>query len=157
MWHCVVHWWFTEKLSIGLITLNILQNPVDNYLKTIEVWFDPFNSFLWGVGTFPGKVDVIPYQNLTRYDKSACVPTTLHHNTTYYSTVVAYNNALNSKPTNSSSDGGIFLKSVLNHLDLNSPNPMLFGKFQCINIITPTLILDPKCQTRTHTHTHIYI
>jgi len=63
-------------------------------------------SFLWGVGTDPGKDDIVKYHNMTRYDKSACASVTLRHNTIYYSTVVAYNNALNSKPANSSSDGG---------------------------------------------------
>lgn len=62
--------------------------------------------FLWGVGTLPGVDNVAKYKNFTQYDKSGCVPATLEHNKIYYSTVFAYNNALNSKATNGTSDGG---------------------------------------------------
>ena len=62
--------------------------------------------FLWGVGTKAGSDDVVKFRNLTQYDKSGCAPAALDHNRTYYSTVFAYNNALNSKATNGSSDGG---------------------------------------------------
>ena len=47
------------------------------------------------------------FKPLTHYDKSDCAATTLEHNMTYYSTVLAYNNALNAKTANASSDGGI--------------------------------------------------
>ncbi|KAH3708795.1 hypothetical protein DPMN_068254 [Dreissena polymorpha] len=62
--------------------------------------------FLWGVGTAPQLDDIVQFHNLTRYEKSSCVPATLKHNSTYFSTVLAFNSALNSKPCNSSSDGG---------------------------------------------------
>ena len=84
--------------------------------------------YLWGVGTLPGKDDIVTYHNLTRYDKSSCLPTVLHHNTTYYSTVIAYNNALNSKPTNSSSDGGFYNKTDLNYPTLPTFEHQYFDK-----------------------------
>ncbi|XP_053407458.1 uncharacterized protein LOC123547213 isoform X2 [Mercenaria mercenaria] len=71
-------------------------------------FFDPesgLDRFLWGVGTKAGEDNVVKFHNLTRYEKSSCAPATLAHNRMYYSTVFAYNNALNSKSTNSSSDG----------------------------------------------------
>ena len=52
---------------------------------------------------------MVHYKTLSRYDKSACTDAALKHNKTYYSTVFAYNNALNSKPTNSTSDGGKYV------------------------------------------------
>ena len=58
------------------------------------------------MGTKPGLQDVLTLRNLTQYEKSACAAAVLEHNKTYYSTVFAYNNALNSKSTNGSSDGG---------------------------------------------------
>ncbi|WAR20843.1 hypothetical protein MAR_014817 [Mya arenaria] len=71
-------------------------------------FYDPesgIDRFLWGVGTSPQKDDIVAFHNLTRYDKSSCSPASLQHNDIYYSTVLAYNNALNSKASNSSSDG----------------------------------------------------
>ena len=65
-----------------------------------------FCRFIWGVGTSPGIDDIVQFKNLTQYDKSSCSPAIMEHNQTYYSTVFAYNNALNSKVTNASSDGG---------------------------------------------------
>ena len=62
--------------------------------------------FLWGVGTHPERDDIVKVRNLTQYETSGCTPANLQHNMTYYSTVVAYNHALNSKATNGSSDGG---------------------------------------------------
>ncbi|WAR20850.1 CRB-like protein [Mya arenaria] len=71
-------------------------------------FYDPesgIDRFLWGVGTSPQKDDIVAFHNLTRYDKSSCSPANLQHKHIYYSTVLAYNNALNSKASNSSSDG----------------------------------------------------
>ncbi|WAQ98196.1 hypothetical protein MAR_022569, partial [Mya arenaria] len=71
-------------------------------------FYDPesgIDRFVWGVGTSPQKDDIVMFHNLTRYDKSSCYLVNLQHNHTYYSTVLAYNNALNSKASNSSSDG----------------------------------------------------
>ncbi|XP_045189288.2 uncharacterized protein LOC123546793 [Mercenaria mercenaria] len=63
------------------------------------------DRFLWGAGTAPGKDDVVNFHNLTRYDKSGCSSVKLQHNHSYFSTVFAYNNALNSKAANATSDG----------------------------------------------------
>lgn len=71
-------------------------------------FYDPesgIDRFLWGVGRLPGRDDIVKFHNLTRYDKSSCAPATLLHNQSYFSTVFSYNNALNSKSANSSSDG----------------------------------------------------
>ena len=63
-------------------------------------------SFLWGVGLAPGKEDVVKFRNLTNFDKESCVHVQLHHNVTYFSTVIAFNKALNQKSVNASSSGG---------------------------------------------------
>ena len=63
-------------------------------------------SFMWGIGTQPDKDDIVGFKTMTRYEKSGCTAAALEHNNTYYSTVIAYNNALNSKPAQASSDGG---------------------------------------------------
>ncbi|WAR20773.1 DNER-like protein [Mya arenaria] len=71
-------------------------------------FYDPesgIDKFLWGVGTSQQMDDIVAFHNLTRYDKSSCSPANLQHKHIYYSTVLAYNNALNSKTSNSSSDG----------------------------------------------------
>ncbi|KAL4222206.1 hypothetical protein ACF0H5_018244 [Mactra antiquata] len=72
-------------------------------------FFDPesgIDRYVWGVGTSVGSENVVKFHNLTRYDKSSCAQALLSHNTMYYSTVFAYNNALNSKSANNTSDGG---------------------------------------------------
>ncbi|XP_052219885.1 uncharacterized protein LOC127837088 [Dreissena polymorpha] len=94
-------------------------------------FFDPesgIDRFLWGVGTAPQLDDIVKFHNLTRHEKSSCVPATLKHNSTYFSTVLAFNSALNSKPCNSSSDGvlvdttppivGIVLDGIRNATEL---------------------------------------
>ena len=76
--------------------------------RDIETIIGTFR-YLWGVGTRPGVDDIVKFKNLTQYDKSDCAAATLVHNKTYYSTVFAYNNALNSKAANASSDGGKYV------------------------------------------------
>ena len=71
-------------------------------------------SFLWGVGLAPGKDDVVEFRNLTKFDKESCVDVQLRHNVTYFSTVIAFNMALNQKAVNASSNGG--KKGQLNSL-----------------------------------------
>ena len=75
-------------------------------------------SFLWGVGLTPGKDDVVEFRNLTKFDKESCVDVQLRHNVTYFSTVIAFNMALNQKAVNASSNGGKVgkFKSVFVHL-----------------------------------------
>ncbi|KAL8573311.1 hypothetical protein ACOMHN_032773 [Nucella lapillus] len=62
-------------------------------------------SFHWGVGSSPGKDDVVPFHSLSADTKQACRQAPLRHNVTYFSTIVADNKALNTKSANASSDG----------------------------------------------------
>ncbi|XP_069134676.1 uncharacterized protein [Argopecten irradians] len=63
-------------------------------------------DFIWGVGTSPGEDNIVTFHNLTHHFKRSCVQDlTMIHNTTYYSTVKAYNAALNSKGVSATSDG----------------------------------------------------
>ncbi|XP_069134862.1 uncharacterized protein [Argopecten irradians] len=63
-------------------------------------------DFIWGVGTSPGKDNIVTFHNLTHHFKRSCVEDlALIHNTTYYSTVKAYNAAINSKGNSTTSDG----------------------------------------------------
>lgn len=64
-----------------------------------------FNSYKWGVGRSSGKDDVVNFQQYN-YTKESCTDVKLSHNTTYYSTVIAYNKALNEKSVNVTSTGG---------------------------------------------------
>lgn len=66
-------------------------------------------SYLWGVGTTAGADDLLSFTNFTHHVKAACEVTTLHHNTTYYSTVVAFNGAINQKEIQATSNGGTFV------------------------------------------------
>ncbi|XP_046568758.1 uncharacterized protein LOC124277142 [Haliotis rubra] len=71
-------------------------------------FYDPesgIDSYLWGVGTTAGADDILPFTNFTHQVKSWCNVTTLHHNTTYYSTVVAFNGAINQKEIQATSNG----------------------------------------------------
>ncbi|XP_060074374.1 uncharacterized protein LOC132554093 [Ylistrum balloti] len=63
-------------------------------------------DYIWGVGTAKGADDIVKFHNLTHHFKRSCAgDLALKHNTTYYSTVNAYNAALNSKSSNGTSDG----------------------------------------------------
>ncbi|OWF46933.1 Delta-like protein 1 [Mizuhopecten yessoensis] len=63
-------------------------------------------DYIWGVGTITGADDVVKYHNLTHHYKRSCAgDLNLKHNTTYFSTVKAYNAALNSKERSGKSDG----------------------------------------------------
>ncbi|OWF48074.1 Delta-like protein 1 [Mizuhopecten yessoensis] len=94
---------------------HILDTDVDYQADTSTMcaeWIGFFDEdsgirdYLWGVGTTPGVDDVVKYHNLTHHYKRSCVgDLTLLHNTTYYSTVKAYNAALNSKGSSGTSDG----------------------------------------------------
>lgn len=79
-----------------------------------------FHRYVWGVGTLPGKDDILAFHNLTRTEKSSCSSVTLKHNSTYYSTTLSYNNALNSKASNSSSNGGKTYRFVDVYFDTDS-------------------------------------
>ncbi|KAK3083736.1 hypothetical protein FSP39_002337 [Pinctada imbricata] len=71
-------------------------------------FFDPesgISQYMWGVGTIPGTDNVVKFHNFTHSQKESCAPTTLNHNTSYYSTVIAFNSALNVKNINKTSDG----------------------------------------------------
>ncbi|KAK7496780.1 hypothetical protein BaRGS_00011989, partial [Batillaria attramentaria] len=62
-------------------------------------------SYIWGVGLIPGQDDVVPFHILSAYDKQSCTRVQLQHNTTYFSTVIANNKALNQKSSNATSNG----------------------------------------------------
>lgn len=63
--------------------------------------------FQWGIGTTSGKDNVMAFRNLSHNTRYACADIDLRHNTTYYSTVIVFNAALNSKSANSTSNGGL--------------------------------------------------
>lgn len=63
-------------------------------------------SFRWGIGTKPEADNVMAFRNFSHNTRHACVDIVLQHNTKYYSTLIVFNAALNSKDSNSSSDGG---------------------------------------------------
>ena len=59
------------------------------------------------MGSTPGRDDVVPFQSLPNSLRHLCVSGLwLQHNTSYFSTVVAYNKALNQKSVNATSTGG---------------------------------------------------
>ncbi|KAK3092476.1 hypothetical protein FSP39_003379 [Pinctada imbricata] len=73
-----------------------------------NTFYDPESGILrfrWGVGTKPGIDDVMPFHRYNHNIRHACFNVLLAHNTTYFSTVIAFNGALNTKHSNSSSDG----------------------------------------------------
>lgn len=59
----------------------------------------------WGIGTDPGADNVMVFRTFSHNTISACVSTVLKHNTKYYSTLIVFNAALNSKHSKSSSNG----------------------------------------------------
>lgn len=71
---------------------------------------------MWGVGSGPQLDDISQFKNVSHHTKIGCTDVILKHNTTYYSTVIAFNDALNSKHSNGSSDGGKYIILLL--LDL---------------------------------------
>ncbi|KAK7498950.1 hypothetical protein BaRGS_00009759 [Batillaria attramentaria] len=74
------------------------------------------DSFLWGVGSAPGKDDIVTFQRKSSHARNACASgLQLEHNATYYSTIVIFNKALNQKSSNASSDGVL--------IDLTPPVP----------------------------------
>ncbi|KAL3857351.1 hypothetical protein ACJMK2_012027 [Sinanodonta woodiana] len=84
------------------------QHDTDTICSQWIYFYDPesgINQFIWGVGTAPGKDNIIPYRNLSSTTKRSCHAAELKHNVTYYSTIIAYNDALNAKMCNSSSNG----------------------------------------------------
>lgn len=87
--------------------------------------------FQWGIGTTLGKDNVMAFRNLSHNTRYACADIALRHNTTYYSTVIVFNAALNSKSANSTSNGGICHLIVFNVLlkDIHFPNFDEFGLF----------------------------
>ncbi|XP_061188852.1 uncharacterized protein LOC133197029 [Saccostrea echinata] len=71
-------------------------------------FFDPesgIDHFRWGVGTLPGKDNVVAFYNISHNTRHSCSDVVLQHNTRYYSTVIVFNAALNSKDSNSTSNG----------------------------------------------------
>ncbi|XP_046375524.2 uncharacterized protein LOC124148470 [Haliotis rufescens] len=84
------------------------QHDTDMICSQWVDFYDPesgIDSYLWGVGTTAGADDLLPFTNFTHHVKAACNVTTLHHNTTYYSTVVAFNGAINQKEIQATSNG----------------------------------------------------
>ncbi|XP_069118468.1 uncharacterized protein [Argopecten irradians] len=72
-------------------------------------FYDPESGiakFKWGLGTRGGRDDIVQFRNLTHHEKHICsTGLSLEHNRTYFSTVFAYNSALNQKTVNGSSNG----------------------------------------------------
>ncbi|XP_069118473.1 uncharacterized protein [Argopecten irradians] len=91
-------------------TTTICANWVDFY--------DPESGiakFKWGVGTKGGRDDIVQFRNLTHHEKHVCsTGLSLEHNMTYFSTVFAYNSALNQKVVNGFSNGVL--------IDITPPN-----------------------------------
>ncbi|KAK3589126.1 hypothetical protein CHS0354_017092 [Potamilus streckersoni] len=84
------------------------QHNTDKICSQWIYFYDPesgINQFIWGVGTAPGKDNVLAYRNLSSTTKRSCDAAELKHNVTYYSTIIAYNDALNAKRCNSASNG----------------------------------------------------
>ncbi|GAB1602264.1 uncharacterized protein LOC115224694 [Argonauta hians] len=64
--------------------------------------------YKWGAGSEAGLEDIVSFRELSHGTKQACAPvagSVLQHNTTYYSTVIAFNNALNSQSVSATSNG----------------------------------------------------
>ncbi|XP_067685182.1 uncharacterized protein [Haliotis asinina] len=61
--------------------------------------------YLWGVGTKPGSDDIVKFKTEDRSVHKDCSSVLLTHKTTYYSTVIAFNGALNMKRVNFTSNG----------------------------------------------------
>ncbi|XP_071094116.1 uncharacterized protein [Haliotis cracherodii] len=61
--------------------------------------------YLWGVGTSSGMDDVVKFKVEDRTVHNDCSSVSLTHNTTYYSTIIAFNGALNMKRVNFTSNG----------------------------------------------------
>ena len=66
--------------------------------------FNP--RFLWGIGTSHNTTDVMEFVEYSHYERSACIDITLNHSETYYNIIRAYNQAINSRASQKSSDGG---------------------------------------------------
>lgn len=65
-----------------------------------------FIRFRWGIGTAPGGENIMAFRNFSHNTRHVCAKLSLQHNTKYYSTVIVFNGALNSKDSNSTSNGG---------------------------------------------------
>lgn len=63
--------------------------------------------YMWGVGTKPGTDNIVKFKVEDRIIHDDCTNVSLTHNTTYYSTIIAFNGALNMMRVNSTSNGGI--------------------------------------------------
>ena len=64
--------------------------------------------YKWGVGLSTGVDNIVPFRNKTfsRDIKESCAELQLQHNTTYYSTIIAKNSALNPRTVKGYSNGG---------------------------------------------------
>lgn len=71
-----------------------------------SIYIFKYFSFRWGIGTKPGLDNVMTFRNFPHTTIHSCAEITLKHNTKYYSTLIVFNAALNSKDSNSSSNGG---------------------------------------------------
>ncbi|XP_061168901.1 uncharacterized protein LOC133178169 [Saccostrea echinata] len=71
-------------------------------------FYDPesgIDHFRWGIGTIPGKDNIMNFRNFSHNTRHSCIDIALRHNTRYFSTVIVFNGALNSKDSNSTSNG----------------------------------------------------
>jgi hypothetical protein len=65
-------------------------------------------SYMWAIGSSPNLTipDIMEWKQFDHWHRSACVDIPLNHSQKYYNYVRAYNQALNSRSTNMTSDGG---------------------------------------------------
>ena len=54
----------------------------------------------------PNVTDIVSLHEVNANLQSSCVPVLLNHNQLYFSTIVAFNNALNPRQISAFSDGG---------------------------------------------------
>ncbi|XP_067664253.1 uncharacterized protein [Haliotis asinina] len=84
------------------------QAQADTICAQWKDFFDPesgIKTYMWGVGTKPGRDDIVKFRDEDRIIHDDCATVSLSHNTTYYSTIVAFNGALNMMRVNTTSNG----------------------------------------------------
>ncbi|XP_070573546.1 uncharacterized protein [Ptychodera flava] len=88
------------------------QNKVDEICVSWHSFYDEHSGlekYTWHVGTSPGDNDTIPYVELEPSTHRICNDSViLTHNTTYYSTITAYNAGHKKLSTNVTTDGVLY-------------------------------------------------
>ncbi|XP_061168902.1 uncharacterized protein LOC133178171 [Saccostrea echinata] len=126
-------------------------------------FYDPesgINHFRWGIGTFPGKDDIMNFRNFSHNTRHSCVEIALQHNTQYYSTVIVYNAALNSKDSNGTSNGVLVdTTPPLSSYAVDGPDlseDISFSSETATKIVTWDNFTDPESGVEKYTVT-VYI